>query len=87
MTQRADKELIKVAIDNFHIFERFECDGLCQYVIFLTDGNLTIKDEQTRLLELIKEHKPKEKINLPYHFKKFEAAPRLALLKEILEKV
>ena len=84
---RNDKELIKVAIDNFQIFERFQCDGLCQYVIFLTDGQATTKDEQTRLLELIKEHKPKETINLSYHYKKFEAAPRLELLKEILEKV
>lgn len=84
---RTDKELIKVAIDNFKIFEILKCDGLCQYVIFLTDGNLTIKDEQTRLLEIIKEHKPKETINLSYHFKKFEAAPRLEFLKEILEKV
>lgn len=99
---RADKELIQIALDNFHMFYEKGCPGLCSYFKVLNFYGKITSIETIRLIKIIYKYIKKSNIlNIydkrrimpsttyqPYYFwGRFLEKPRKEYLEYLLEKV
>ncbi len=58
---RTNKELIKIAIDNFYLFEKYHCGGLCIYIYALYYEECIIDRDELEILTSIIEKNIREK--------------------------
>lgn len=85
---RSNKELVELLIQEFGMFMNRNMSGLCVYIAALTDLGKINEQENVILTRLIYKYKPEKSVIYffdIYFFDKYDAAPRIKLLKTILK--